>query len=168
MNNKQKQEGNKEMEEMARLIGPQLRTITTPKSNFAMIIHGIRGSGKRKFAHALARFLGVHFLHVSCFDLIGSSDQQTADALSHLLDQSQFIAPCVLLLRHLAALEKNLGATAKATASAVVCNALKAAIARAKRVVVIGVEMKVDALSPQLRSCFLQEISLKFALHFMK
>ena len=78
----------------------------------AVLLLGPRGSGRGTAVRAATAALGVHLVPLSCHDLKGQTDAQTAAGLKTAVEEASTFAPVVLLLRHFEVLaESPTGAT---------------------------------------------------------
>lgn len=73
----------------------------------SILLSGARGSGKKTLVSTIAASLGLHFLEVNCFDIVGESDIKTEAYLRLRFERAAQCAPCVLLLRNIDALAKK-------------------------------------------------------------
>ena len=77
---------------------------------------GPRGSGRSTAVRAATAALGIHLLPLSCHDLKGQTDGQTATALKAALEAAQEFCPVVLLLRHFEVLAESPSGASQGTA----------------------------------------------------
>lgn len=72
-----------------------------------VLLHGARGSGKRTVVSSTAAALGMHFLEVNCYDIVGETDVKTEAYLRIKFENASQCAPSLLLLRNIDALAKK-------------------------------------------------------------
>ncbi|KAF9228544.1 AAA-domain-containing protein [Gyrodon lividus] len=71
-----------------------------------IFVAGARGAGKFSTAIWIARQLRMHLVEINCFDVISDSDVKTAGLLRERAESAISCAPCVLVLRHIDALNQ--------------------------------------------------------------
>ncbi|KAI9101308.1 AAA-domain-containing protein [Phlyctochytrium arcticum] len=74
-----------------------------------VLLYGARGVGKRSIVKTAVETLGIHFIEVNVYDIIGDTDIKTEAFLKIRCEKAAITAPCVLLLRNIDALAKRAG-----------------------------------------------------------
>lgn len=69
-----------------------------PLSPFGILLSGPPGAGKRTVARATSRKLNMHFLGVSCYELIGESVAATEARLKNLFQKGLYAVLFSLVL----------------------------------------------------------------------
>lgn len=72
-----------------------------------IMLSGARGSGKKTMVSTISASLGMHFLEVNCYDIVGETDVKTEAYLRLRFERAAQCAPCLLLLRNIDALAKK-------------------------------------------------------------
>ena len=70
----------------------------------SIIIHGLRGIGKRTLVHQVARNLGLHVYERSGNDIAGETEKKTEANLRTQFEKAQERSPCIFLLRNIESL----------------------------------------------------------------
>ncbi|XP_044503231.1 peroxisome biogenesis protein 6 isoform X2 [Mangifera indica] len=85
---------------LASILAPSLcPSVLSSKFKVSVLLHGLRGCGKRTVVRYVARRLGLHVVEYSCHNLMASSERKTSVALAQAFNTAQRYAPTVLLLR---------------------------------------------------------------------
>lgn len=74
---------------------------------FHLCTHCLPGCGKSSIVHSATKKLGIHIVDVNCWDILGSFESQTDSNIRDLFQRASENVPCLLLLRHVHALEKT-------------------------------------------------------------
>lgn len=86
---------------LASILAPPLcPSALSSKYRVAILLHGLRGCGKRTVVKYVARQLGLHVVEYSCHNLLASSERKTSSALAQAFTTAHRYAPTILLLRH--------------------------------------------------------------------
>lgn len=130
---------------------------------FSVLLHGPSGSGKSTILRAAANVLGFHITIWDCYDLVGTSGG--TGELKHVLSEARDHAPCMLVLKNIAALEHS--AYEKKDAHTIT-NFLNDELEKfsnkrngASYPLLIGTASRVDYVSVGLRGWFRHEIELQ-------
>lgn len=73
----------------------------------SVLLHGPRGVGKSTTALHVADDLGLHFLEVDCYGLVGDNPTQTEAYLRSRFEKASSCSPCIFLLKHIDALAQT-------------------------------------------------------------
>ncbi|KIJ17306.1 hypothetical protein PAXINDRAFT_175808 [Paxillus involutus ATCC 200175] len=71
-----------------------------------VLVAGSRGAGKFSTAAWISRQLGMHLVEINCFDIISDSDVKTTGLLRQYVEGAFSCTPCILVLRHIDALNQ--------------------------------------------------------------
>ena len=144
--------------------------------NCSVLLHGIRGNGKRSVIRSVCEYLGIHILEVNCFDLLGQGDTETTEGLKICFQQAQKVLPCILLLRHIESLEKlasqqqrepQIASSLRECISTLVENTNNNnplqkinnnPLQFPNKLITMATTSKLDPLSSSIRSCFRYEV----------
>ena len=130
--------------------------------SLSILLHGVSGNGKYDLIKSLSEYIGVHVIEVSCYNIIGQGDLQTIDALKLYFEQAEKLLPCILLLRHIASIEKLASQQQRESRiSSSLRDLISSFSSTSSKLIVIGTELKLDNLSSSIRSCFQYEINLQ-------
>ncbi|KAL3531437.1 hypothetical protein ACH5RR_010759 [Cinchona calisaya] len=82
------------------LAPPLCPSALSSKFRVAVLLHGLRGCGKRTVVKYVAHQLGLHVVEYSCHNLLASSERKTSAALAQAFNTAYRYSPTILLLRH--------------------------------------------------------------------
>jgi peroxin-6 len=130
-----------------------------------ILIHGARGCGKSTLVSAACARLGMHFLNVNCYHLVGETDVKTEAYLRFRFEKAAACSPCVLLLRSIDALAKKKDDMESGQESAmrfVLADCMKqvAMESGAFPVAVIATTSERDKIPDGILGCFRHEIEI--------
>ncbi|CAG8479542.1 3558_t:CDS:10, partial [Acaulospora colombiana] len=133
-----------------------------------VLLHGLRGCGKKTTVEWVAERVGVHVYEVNCFEISGETDSKTEQSLRGKIDKAVTCSPCVFLLRHIDALAKKsvaLETGQEPTISTVLQDSFKQLVENFHKighpVLVVGTTSDIDKVPASVIGCFRHEIKFE-------
>ncbi|KAF7295187.1 AAA domain-containing protein [Mycena indigotica] len=78
-----------------------LRDAVDYNLNVSILLKGVSGIGKYTTARWVAETLGIHFMEINCYDIVGESEVKTEGTLRARFEKLEECSPCILFLRHI-------------------------------------------------------------------
>ncbi|KAJ7074407.1 P-loop containing nucleoside triphosphate hydrolase protein [Mycena amicta] len=153
-----------------------LRDAVDYNLDLSVLLKGTSGVGKYTTARWVAERLGMHFMELNCYDIVGESEVKTEGTLRARFEKLEDCSPCILLLRHVEAfmqstqsLEPGKGMKRSPSDYFPVINVLQECIANLQNswrlsgqpVMVFASTHESERLPVQLLACFKHEIDFE-------
>ncbi|XP_027117008.1 peroxisomal ATPase PEX6-like isoform X2 [Coffea arabica] len=173
---------------LASILSPPLcPSALSSKFRVAVLLHGLRGCGKRTIVKYVAHQLGLHVVEYSCHNLVASSERKTSAALAQAFSTGNRYSPIVVLLRHFdifqdlaheASPHEQLGVNSEIAAvikkftepviededdqsgGRLDCHSTDSEQIYRHRLLLVATADRTEGLPPTIRRCFSHEISM--------
>ncbi|KAF7311671.1 AAA domain-containing protein [Mycena kentingensis (nom. inval.)] len=145
-----------------------LRDAVDYNLDLSILLKGASGIGKFTTARWAAECLGMHFMEINCYDIVGETDVKTEGTLRARFEKLEECSPCILYLRHVEAFVQSTQRLEPGKDLNVV-NVLQECIDSLRSswrltgfpVFVFGSTHEADRLPVRLQACFKNDINFE-------